>query len=125
MNIPNEGLSTFFQVLAWVVGISLVVAILLLGWVLWRVRHIQLPQNADFFTTLRHTPLSVVILLDVLDLSLDFLSAPVAWVILDRLGLKPLRAVSVVETLIPGTQFIPTMTALWFVARFTRIQSPF
>ena len=91
----------------------------------YRIRKINLPPNTDFFGALRATPIEVVILLDLLDLSLDFLSAPVAWFILDKLGLKPLRAVSVVETLIPGTQLIPTMTAMWVVARIYKGPSPF
>jgi len=96
---------------------ALVVALVLLAYVLWRVRRIQLPAGADFFTALRHTPLSVVVLLDLLDLALDFFSAPFAWVILGKLGLEPLRAVSVVEAVIPGTQALPTMTIAWIVAR--------
>ena len=98
-------------------GIALILALLLMGWVIWRVRRIQLPANADVFTALRATPLSVVLLLDLLDFSLDFLSAPIAWVILGRLGLAPLRGMAIVEELIPGTQFIPTMTIAWVVAR--------
>jgi hypothetical protein len=58
------------------------------------------------------------VLLDLLDLGLDFFSAPVAWVILTKLGLGPLRGVTVVESLIPGTQFIPTMTLAWLFARY-------
>jgi hypothetical protein len=81
------------------------------------VRRIQLPPDADALTALRATPLLVVITLDLLDFALDFLSAPFAWVLLGRLGLKPLRAVTVIESLIPGTQFIPTMTAAWILAR--------
>jgi hypothetical protein len=34
----------------------------------------------------------VVVLLDLLDFSLDFLSAPFAWVLLGYLGLEKLRA---------------------------------
>ncbi len=100
-----------------IIGIGLLLALILLAYVLWRVRRINLPPNADFFTALRHTPISVVILLDLLDLSLDFLSAPFAWVILGKLGLEPLRAVSVIESFIPGTQMLPTMTLAWIVAR--------
>lgn len=100
-----------------VILIGLCLAILFAIWVVWRVRRINLPANAGFFEALRATPLSVVILLDLLDLSLDFLSAPFAWVILGRLGLEPLRAVSVVESFIPGTQAIPTMTISWIIAR--------
>ncbi len=96
---------------------ALLLALLLLAWVLWQVRRIRLPENADFFTALRHTPLAVVILLDLLDLSLDFFAAPFAWVILGRLGLQPLRAVTVVESFIPFTQVLPTMTIAWIIAR--------
>jgi hypothetical protein len=97
--------------------IGLTLALLLLGWVFWRIRKIHLPYNADFFTALRHTPLSVVILLDLLDLTLDFLAAPFSWVLLGKLGLAPLRGVTVIESLIPGTQMLPTMTIAWVVAR--------
>jgi hypothetical protein len=100
-----------------IIGVSLILALILLVYIFWRIRRINLPPGADFFTALRHTPLSVVIMLDLLDLSLDFLSAPFAWVILGRLGLQPLRAVSVIESLIPGTQALPTMTISWIVAR--------
>jgi hypothetical protein len=104
----------FFLVLA---GVGLVAALMLLGWVLWRVRRIKLPPDADLITTLRATPIVVVILLDLLDLSLDFLSAPFSWTLLSYLGLNRLRNVTVIESLIPGTQFIPTMTAAWALAR--------
>lgn len=98
-------------------GIGLVLSLLLLGWVIWRVKRLNLPANTDFFTTLRATPLSVVILLDVLDFTLDFFSAPFAWALLGYLGLKPLRTVTVIESIIPGSQLIPTMTVAWLIAR--------
>jgi hypothetical protein len=100
-----------------IILVGLALAMLLAAWVFWKIRRINLPPNADFFDALRRTPLSVVILLDLLDLSLDFLSAPFAWIILGKLGLEPLRAVSVVESFIPGTQVLPTMTIAWVVAR--------
>ncbi len=99
-------------------AIGLGLTLLLLGWVIWRVRRIQLPQEAGFFTALRATPLVVVILLDLLDMSLDFLSAPIAWTLLSYLGLAPLRGVTVVASLIPGTQLLPTMSIFWIIARF-------
>jgi hypothetical protein len=106
--------------LACVVGGALLGA-LALGLYVWStVRRINLPPGADTLTALRMTPLSVVILLDLLDLGLDFLGAPVAWVILGKLGLGPLRGVTMLESIIPGTQFIPTMTIAWVVARFLR-----
>lgn len=102
------------------VATSLVLALLVLAWVIWRVKRIQLPADADFMTALLATPLAVVVLLDLLDLGLDFLSAPFAWVILGRLGLQPLRGVTMLESLIPGTQVLPTMTVAWIVARLVQ-----
>ena len=107
----------FLSVVGVIIGVGLVLSLIFLGWVFWRVRRINLPPDADFFEALRMTPLSVVILLDLLDLTLDFFAAPFAWVILGKLGLEPLRAVSVIETMIPGTQVLPTMTIAWFIAR--------
>jgi len=98
-------------------GIGLALALALLAWVLWRVRKIQLLVGADALTALRKTPLAVVVLLDLLDFSLDIFSAPVSWTILGYLGLSPLRGVTVIEGLIPGTQLLPTMTAAWLIAR--------
>jgi hypothetical protein len=107
-------LAGLFLILA---GLAIVLAALLLAGIFWRVRRIRLPVDADFFTALRYTPFAVVVMLDLLDFGLDFLSAPIAWAILGRLGLEPLRGVTVVEELIPGTQFLPTMTAAWVLAR--------
>ena len=101
-------------------GAILCIALLLMGLVLWQVRRIDIPPDADFMTALLATPLMVVVVLDLLDFALDFLSAPVSWVLLTRLGLGPLRGVTVVEGLIPGTQLIPTMTLAWIFARLTR-----
>lgn len=115
-NFSNE-LIDFLYLMLILMGISLVFALILLGWIVWRIRRIRLPPGADFFTALRATPLSVCILLDLLDFSLDIFAAPFAWTILGYLGLKPLRNVSVIESLIPGTQFIPTMTVAWIIAR--------
>lgn len=98
-------------------GAGILISLVLLGWIIWRVKRIQLPPDADFLTALRATPLAVVVLLDLLDFSLDIFSAPLAWMVLGYLGLKPLRGVTIVESLIPGTQFLPTMTVVWVFAR--------
>lgn len=82
------------------------------------LRRIQVPAGAGFSETLLYTPFVVVLFVDLLDWGLDILAAPVAWVVLDRLGLKALRGVSAVEALIPFTQFIPTMTLCWLGVRF-------
>lgn len=116
---PSIDLARFLTIALVLIGIGLVLSLLLLGWVVWRVKRINLPPGADALTTLRLTPLVVVVLLDLLDFSLDFLSAPFSWALLSYLGLKSLRSVTVVESIIPGTQFLPTMTAAWLFARLT------
>lgn len=105
--------------LATVMFIALLLSLALLAWVFLKVRRINLPAGSEFFDALRATPLSVVILLDLLDLGLDIFSAPVAWVILSKLGLEPLRPVTVVKDLIPipGLEALPTMTIAWGIAR--------
>lgn len=103
-----------------VIGIALIVTVVVAVWVISRIRRIHLPPDADAITALRMTPLSVVILLDLLDFTFDFLSAPIAWVILGYLGLRPLRGVTVIESLIPFTQAIPTMTIAWIAVRLLR-----
>jgi hypothetical protein len=101
-------------------GISLALGLLFLFYILLMIRRIDIPDDADFTETLRHTPFIVVVMLDLLDFGLDILSAPLAWVVLDRLGLKALRGVATVEALLPFTQLIPSMTLLWIGARFFR-----
>ena len=108
-----------FTILLVLIGVSLVLALLLVVWIIWRVKRINLPPGVDALTTLRLTPLIVVVVLDLLDFSLDFLSAPFSWALLSYLGLNSLRTVTVIESVIPGTQFLPTMTAAWFYARLT------
>ncbi|RMG90681.1 MAG: hypothetical protein D6706_19040 [Chloroflexi bacterium] len=103
-------------------GISLVIALLLLLWLYRRVRRIHIPPDAGFWETLRLTPFLVVVMIDLLDLALDILAAPVAWVILDRLGLKALRGVSAIEAAVPFTQAAPTMTLCWIAARLFDLQ---
>ena len=106
-----------------VMGAGLVLSLVLLGWVIWRVRRIDLPEGADALTALQRTPFIVVLLLDLLDLSLDIFSVPLTWPLLGRLGLAPLRGVTVLEGIIPGTQLIPTMTLAWLFARWFKRRS--
>jgi hypothetical protein len=121
MDIPEFELRTIAIAALLAFGGALLFSVVLGGVVLWRVRKVQLPPDADFFTALRLTPLLVVLLLDLLDFTLDFLSAPLAWLLLTRLGLGPLRGVTVVESLIPGTQIIPTMTLAWIAVRVFKV----
>ena len=116
LQIPPQ-LIEFLTVFLTLAGVSLVLAVALSIWMLSRIKPIQLPENADWIVAMRMTPLVVVITLDLLDFALDFFSAPFSWFILGKLGLAPLRGATLVESLIPGTQAIPTMTLAWFVAR--------
>jgi len=117
MTINEEQLRTFLLIFAGLAVLSLVVAILLALVTYRQVRRLHLPSDADFMTCLRTVPITVVIMLDLLDLGLDVFSAPVAWVLLGKLGLQGLRGVTVLEELIPGTQLLPTMTLAWIGIR--------
>ncbi len=110
-------LGGLLSIILFLMGVALVAAVVLVAWVLLKVRRINLPAAADFFEALRYTPLSVVVMLDVLDFALDIFSAPLAWLILDRLNLKPLRWITVIEAFIPFSDFLPTMTLAWLLAR--------
>ena len=116
INIDNR----VWYALACVAGTALLLVLVVGAYVFTRIKRINLPPDADTLTALRMTPLSVVILLDLLDLGLDIFAAPFAWIILTKLGLGPLRGVTVAESLIPGTGAIPTMTAAWVLARVFR-----
>lgn len=114
---PAEFLRNFGLTLLTLMGVALILALLLL-FIVWRqVKRIHIPPDATFGETLLVTPFLVVLMIDLLDFALDFLAAPISWIILDRLGLKALRGVSVVETLIPFTQAIPTMMIAWIWVR--------
>lgn len=92
-------------------------AVALLVMAAQQVRELDIPEDADFFETMQLIPITVPIALDMLDLALDFLSAPVAWILLDMLGLGALKMITIVESVIPGTQLIPTMTIAWVISR--------
>jgi len=104
-------------------GACLLAAILGI-WVWRQVQRLQVPAHASFWQTLRLTPLSVVLLLDLLDMGLDIFSAPITWVLLERMGLRSLRMVTVSEAILPGTQFLPIMTLAWLAARTFRRLPP-
>ena len=99
-------------------AIGIVLSILLIIFIVWRIRKIEIPPDADFFEALRYTPIIIVITLDLLDFAFDFLSAPIGFTLLTFLGLNPLRGVAAIEAAIPGTQLIPLMTIAWGVVRF-------
>ncbi len=109
---------TLFLTIALIVSLtSVLFGAILIVLAFRKLRKIDIPPDAGFLDTLLLTPFSVVIAIDLLDLGLDFLSAPVSWAVLDRLGLKALRQVAVIEAIIPGTQLLPTLTLSWLFGR--------
>jgi hypothetical protein len=112
-----EDLRMFGLLAVAIMGVSLVLALLLFALVIRHLRRLEIPPDASFGETLLYTPFLLVVFIDLLDLALDVLAAPLSWVILDRLGLKALRNVSAVEAIIPFTQPIPTLTLSWIWVR--------
>ncbi len=98
-------------------AVALLLSLLLIGWLLWRIKRINLPPGADILDALRASPLSVVLVLDLLDLALDIFSAPFTWILLTRLGLAPLRWVAVIKDIIPFSAWLPMMTLAWLGIR--------
>jgi hypothetical protein len=101
--------------------LALAAAVLYLAW--RKLRRIRISANADFFTTVRAVPLSLVVGLDLLDLALDVFSTPITWLLLDRLGLKALRNVATVKAAIPLGDMIPALTLAWLAARYFKLGS--
>jgi hypothetical protein len=106
-------------------GASIVVDIAGLLAVARSIRRLRIPPDADFFTTMRFIPLTLAVLLDLLDFGLDIFSAPIIWIALDRMGLPNLRNKATIEALIPFTNVIPTFTVCWFAARMLNLGDPF
>jgi len=107
-----------------VMGICVLVALVGLAALVRGIRRMNIPRAADFFTTMRHIPLALVIMLDLLDFGLDIFSAPIIWIVLDRMGLPNLRNKAVIEAIIPFTNVIPTFTASWLAARLLNLGDP-
>jgi hypothetical protein len=117
----NLDLKPILVVIGIVAAVALVLSALALRWALARLKRLRVPPGADYFTTLRVVPLSLVVGLDLLDLALDSLSGPIIWVILNRYNLRALRNVATIEALIPITGPIPTLTLSWIAARLFKL----
>jgi hypothetical protein len=118
-------LKTVLQVLGVVALVAVILATVVLLRAFRKLRQIRVPADADFFTTVRAVPLSLMVGLDLLDLGLDVASAPIIWVILKRFNLHALRNVASFEALVPFTGPIPTLTLAWFAARFLNLGKPY
>jgi hypothetical protein len=103
-------------------ALALAAAVLYLAW--RKLRRIRISADADFLTTVRAVPLSLVVGLDLLDLALDVFSTPITWLLLDRLGLKALRNVATVKAAIPLGDMIPALTLAWLAARYLKLGRP-
>ncbi len=114
-------LKSFALVLGGIMLASLITGLVVLALAYRRLKKIRVPKDADFFTTVRAVPLALVVGLDLLDLGLDSFSAPLEWLILNRLGLTALRNVATFEALIPFTGPIPTLTLAWIAARVFKL----
>jgi hypothetical protein len=123
VDITTEDLRTIGLIFVALFLIGLVLSALLLAYAFRAMRHLDIPPDAGLADTLHAVPFLVVVGIDLLDLTLDFLAAPASWIILDRLGLKSLRNMATIEALIPGTQFIPTLTLGWIIVRVFNITS--
>lgn len=113
----DEPLRSLLGTLLIIMGVCVVIALVGLFALVRSIRRLRVPRDADFFTTMRAIPLPLVILLDLLDFGLDIFSAPIMWVVLDRMGLPNLRNKATIEALIPLTNVIPTFTVSWVAAR--------
>lgn len=113
----NESFQNIAQVVGIAIVVCLVLAAILLALVVRRLRQIDLPPDADFWTTIQAVPFGFVLGLDLLDLALDVLAAPLVWAILSRFRLQALRNAALIEAAIPFTQALPTFTVAWLVAR--------
>ena len=113
----NDAFGNILTTLLIVMAVCVVVSLLGLLAVARGIRRLRIPADADFFTTMRHVPITLPILLDMLDFGLDVFAAPISFVILDRMGLRGLRNKAAIEALIPFTQPIPTFTLGWIAAR--------
>ena len=113
----TDTLGQILSIVAVVALVCVVIAVIGLTLLVRSIRRINVPHDADFFTTMRMVPLSLVILLDLLDLGLDIFATPLVWLFLDRMGLPNLRNKAVIEALIPFSGPIPTFTLTWLAAR--------
>jgi hypothetical protein len=123
IDITTDDLQTIGLILGGLFLVGVVIFLLMLAYAYRAVRHLDIPPDAGFADTLHLTPFLVVVGIDMLDLTLDVLAAPAAWIILDRLGLKAQRTTATIEAIIPGTQIIPTLTLAWIVVRLFNITS--
>lgn len=117
MELFLETFAQFAAILLMMMGTAIALALVGLVLMYRSLRDIRVPPGTDFFTTMHYVPLTLVVLLDLLDFGLDILSAPIAWIILDRMGLSSLRNTAALQAVVPLTGPIPALTIAWLLAR--------
>lgn len=120
----DEWFWRFLLAMLAIAAISLVVAAVLAALIYRRLRRLRVPEDAGFWTTVRAVPLGLVVVLDLLDLSLDMLSAPIVWWALGRLKLLGLREVATIHALVPFTGPLPLLTLAWIASRSLGLGEP-
>ena len=118
MDISQIPLRDALIVVAICAAAAIAAAVALLFMAAQQVRDLEIPPDADFFEVMQVIPITIPIALDLLDGALDVFSAPISWVILEMMGLGQLKMITLVESLIPGTQLIPTLTISWIIGRY-------
>jgi hypothetical protein len=120
----DETFGNILTTLLLIMAVCVVASLLGLFALARSIRRLRVPPDADFFTTMRYVPITLVILLDMLDFGLDIFAAPISFIVLDRMGLRGLRNKAAIEALIPFTQPIPTFTLGWIAARTLNLGEP-
>lgn len=123
-----DGGSEFVRTLLGLLGTYLALVLALLALWLWvvvrMVRRVTVRLDDDGLRALRSVPLALPLAIDAIDLGLDLFGAPLAWFVSNRTALKPLRGASLLEALVPGTQFLPLLTIGWWWANHVRRDGP-
>jgi multisubunit Na+/H+ antiporter MnhB subunit len=113
----DPGLERLLLVLLALAGLAVASALVLLALLYRRLRRLRVPEGADLWDTLRAVPLGLVVVVDLLDLGLDVLSAPIVWWLLGHLRLGALRQVATAQALVPLSGPVPVLTVAWAMTR--------
>ena len=102
------------------IGIVLVASLAVLAVWAWLVysllRRLTVDRAPESVEALRQMPLALALGVDAIDLGLDFFGAPIVYALLSRGDLRALRRLTLFESLLPGTQLIPSLTISWLYA---------
>lgn len=113
--------SPILQTLLVAIGVVALLAVMVAGLLLWwlhgRLKLLRIATDTGLGETLRTVPFTLMLALDLLDMGLNFFSAPFVWILFNRMGWNKLRNLATAAAAIPGTQLVPVLTIAWIVAR--------